>query len=363
MPIRWLMTNVPQKTCVTSANWTICLILLGISFAASAAPVLPWSDEGIMAELSRRALLMDDAIHATMLVDGLVTNKLHGEPDDVCDSLLWSSIRAASLYNMGQLDRYNEAVIALRRSTVGPGQWRRHPRCGKTLSRDMIDGLLVLAATDPVGNAATLHATALYIQSNWGFIASSISPTSLMSPNQGYRMRSIAAVAGIPSDDLPLVARFGEAIENYLTVLPKKGYRRHLVAMSLLQDLILWRRHDVLPPIFAAATAIRLERDNPENLLFSYLSRSFRNGGEPTRAELREIGARLLSMPQFPADGSLPTDCQRSANYLWQKDANEYVPDTVKCIETFAGIDFIWLASMITLPSHAPPRDDSTIAH
>ena len=176
MPIRWLMTNVPQKTCVTSANWTICLILLGISFAASAAPVLPWSDEGIMAELSRRALLMDDAIHATMLVDGLVTNKLHGEPDDVCDSLLWSSIRAASLYNMGQLDRYNEAVIALRRSTVGPGQWRRHPRCGKTLSRDMIDGLLVLAATDPVGNAATLHATALYIQSNWGFIASSISP-------------------------------------------------------------------------------------------------------------------------------------------------------------------------------------------
>jgi hypothetical protein len=54
----------------------------------------------------------------------------------------------------------------------------------------------------------------------------------------------------------------------------------------------------------------------------------------------------LLAMPQFPVD-QLPTNCDRKADYLWQRKSEEYQPRSSNCHITYNGTDFLWMTALL----------------
>jgi hypothetical protein len=62
----------------------------------------------------------------------------------------------------------------------------------------------------------------------------------------------------------------------------------------------------------------------------------------------KKLLEELLGMEMFPKN-RLPTTCERKADYLWQRNSVEYVPrDHKLCSEIFSGVDFIWMASLLS---------------
>jgi hypothetical protein len=90
--------------------------------------------------------------------------------------------------------------------------------------------------------------------------------------------------------------------------------------------------------------AARLLELNPKNLFYRYLY--LETIGGITENVALEMVDELLHSPAFPR-GSLPMDCDRDADYLWQRDDSEYVAKSVECREEFAGIDFLWMAGLL----------------
>ena len=110
-------------------------------------------------EALTRSLLYDELIKSNMLLDGMVVNlDARGRPEGECDSLLFSSLRYYSLSTMGLRDRAIDAWSAIEASRDG-AQWLRHPRCKKSLSRDMIMGLLIAMKANPENGTALFRST------------------------------------------------------------------------------------------------------------------------------------------------------------------------------------------------------------
>jgi hypothetical protein len=60
----------------------------------------------------------------------------------------------------------------------------------------------------------------------------------------------------------------------------------------------------------------------------------------------------LASMKkQFP-DNRLPMNCDRKADYLWQRNTNEAFEASEECTKSFHGIDFLWMAALLTEQEH-----------
>ena len=96
---------------------------------------------------------------------------------------------------------------------------------------------------------------------------------------------------------------------------------------------------------FAAGELYRLD---PENLFFEYLY--LKTAGALTYASKARLLTRLLAMPQYPVE-RLPQDCDRQADYLWQRSSAEYTGKKT-CKESFHGVDFLWMAALL---SEDPP--------
>jgi hypothetical protein len=88
----------------------------------------------------------------------------------------------------------------------------------------------------------------------------------------------------------------------------------------------------------------KLRNLNGANLFYEWLDQKAH--GVLTQKSEGELLATLLSMPQFPAD-RLPMDCDRDADYLWQRREAEGKSVTPSCGRVWNGVDFLWMAALL----------------
>ncbi|MES2745448.1 MAG: hypothetical protein V4655_08470 [Bdellovibrionota bacterium] len=321
-----------------------------------------------LASLARnRARLYNEWINDTHLYKGLVVGKdlSTGRATSVCDSLLFSSLRYASLKKLGSDEEADKAWQAIAKNNYADGRWVRHPDCKrKSSSRDMIVGLMAALSQEPKGHDEAFAKLMGIIARTGGSVDDGPFYVSRLSPGLGELLKQMALVRGYPKESLPSALKVGFSTVEFDTWIAEPGFRAHLNAMTLWIELELISRHpdlefrslsaildEISPDLgfgfqtqrraFAAGELYNLD---PENLFFEYLR--LRTAGALTFATRARLLEKLLAMPAFPRD-RLPQDCDRRADYLWQRGSREYAGRTT-CHEQFAGIDFLWMTALLT---------------
>ena len=94
----------------------------------------------------------------------------------------------------------------------------------------------------------------------------------------------------------------------------------------------------------------RLVKSDPNNLFFRYLR--LRAAGALTESMRARLLVELLNMPQFPQD-RLPMNCDRSADYLWQREDRARNLEPISCTMQFSGTDFLWMTALLLDNSNA----------
>jgi hypothetical protein len=310
----------------------------------SAKSVISLTEDPV-GEIYKQGMRIAADIEERALVDGMVINLINDVPVDFCDSLLFSSLRVAGLRFLGANDQADEALAALRKSEFAPGEWRRHPRCGKTLSRDMTLGLTILMVLDPSGMHDEYLRLMDYVRRSKGFVSHTVSFTGLLNPEHGLRFAHIGRLLGVAEQDLPLAARFGMSRMSWSSTPSGVGYTRHLDGLLLFADLLLWQK-GITPPENAHELAARLARGNPDNLFFVFLDKAYRGAGYLSASDRRALAELLLASPYFPDEG-LPNSCHRFADYLWQRSFADYRILDQSCSKTFSGVDYLFLSGLI----------------
>ena len=316
----------------------------------------------------KKAILYDDLITRHHLLGGLVVNRSTelSDPLDVCDSLLFSSIRWTSLQKLGLDSRALPALNSIRSSLV-EGEWFRHPQChGPSLSRDMLTGILMLISQDPVGSKDDLLRLIGRIREGGGYFSNGPSYVSYLTPGLGKIMAKLAQKANINDAELPTTIRDGYSTNEVSLLWIKSGFEAHLAALSLWLELEIEgnrpprEKTNVLHAVLMALVtpfsmadpvkqghqwaAFRLVQIDPRNLFFRYLR--FRAIGALNHVVARQLLEELLAMPQFP-DSRLPRSCDRSADYLWQRGSHEYDQIESSCSKSFHGTDFLWMVALL----------------
>jgi hypothetical protein len=317
-------------------------------------------------EARERAVLYEEWIEAEHLDRGMVVHRhAGGRSSGECDSLLFSSLRYTALHKLGWHDKAEDAWAAIERAHEN-GRWLRHPQCRrKSTSRDMIVGLLTAINQNPQGKDAQLQQTLDIIERTDGSIDRGPFYVSRLSPGIGELLKQMSLSRGWPLQSLPSEVRIGFSTLEVDTWLASPGYTSHLNALVLWNELLLLERQQATRSLSQLIDGVgqpllgldwssrrlewaaqRLAELDPENLFFIWLKhRSAGSLNDQTRATLL---ARLLAMPQFPRD-RLPENCDRKADYLWQRSSWEYQPlPDVLCSERFHGVDFLWMVALLT---------------
>jgi len=317
-------------------------------------------------EARERAVLYEEWIEAEHLDRGMVVHRhAGGRSSGECDSLLFSSLRYVALEKLGWQDKARHAWSAIERA-YERGRWLRHPQCRrKSTSRDMIVGLLTAINQNPHGKDLSLKRTLDIIDRTDGSVDQGPFYVSRLSPGLGELLKQMSLSRGWPLDTLPSDVRIGFSTLEVDTWLASPGYTSHLNGLVLWNELLLLERQQatrslsqlidgMAPPLLELDwssrrlewSAQKLAELDPQNLFFVWLKhRSAGSLNDQTRADLLE---RLLAMPQFPPD-RLPENCDRKADYLWQRSSWEYQPQPgVRCAERFHGVDFLWMVALLT---------------
>lgn len=318
-----------------------------------------------------RALHYDRLIEADMLEEGMVVNRGHdGAARDFCDSLLFSSLRYVALNKLGLTSRAQRAWQAIKQSRDG-GQWFRHPRCaGKGTSRDMMLGVLAAFSQDPEQRRQLLMEILDYVERNNGFIGSGRIDVSYLLPGVADFLRIYAQGDRIVDYTFPINVRHSFSTMEFSAMYPPSGYRSHLVALSLWLEIELEQHPRYGRYVNGDRSAIakmapminpfslndvksqrylwsarQLFVSDPKNLFFKYLW--LRSAKALNKYTKRNLMAELLSGSQpFPVD-RLPANCDRKADYLWQRHSWEYEPVSSQCDHIFSGVDFLWMAALL----------------
>ena len=320
-------------------------------------------------EAKRRARLYDDIIQKDHLVDGMVVsrNLTSGVMLDQCDSLLFSSLRYVSLVKLGWLDRAKEAWDGIS-NAHRDGTWLRHPRCRHSTSRDMLVGLLAALSQRPDGYDQHLLTLIRRIERHDGYFSTGPIYVSYLSPGLARFLARMAPATHLREDDLPPIIRDGYSTAELEVLVVRRGYETHLGGLSawLEMELDAGSDHDGNAPSsiaakltnnlvapFASDTLLRQRLDwitdrlvqtDPTNLFFRYLR--LRAAGALTPAVRQRLLAELLAMRQFPRSG-LPANCDREADYLWQRASREPTHGPLACTREYSGSDFLWMASLL----------------
>jgi hypothetical protein len=88
----------------------------------------------------------------------------------------------------------------------------------------------------------------------------------------------------------------------------------------------------------------RLRQLHGGNLFYRWLDHEAFGTRTPEAEE--QMLSQLLSMTQFPAN-RLPMNCDRHADYIWQRKLDEFSRADKECHVTFSGVDFLWMASLL----------------
>ncbi|MBC7660030.1 MAG: hypothetical protein H7249_10005 [Chitinophagaceae bacterium] len=343
---------------------------------APAARVQSHADWPSLVHLAReRAWLYEQAIERDHLSQGMVVNRsIRGKIEGACDSLMFSSLRTVALFKLGQDVEADRAWSHIAQKAYDKRRWVRHPDCKwQASSRDMIVGLMAALSQEPVGFADSFVRLLNVIERTGGSIDDGPFYVSRVSPGMAEILKNMAIAQGYREEQLPTVIRMGFVTLEFDTLVVTPGYRAHLNALMLWIELELIQRHPELEMrslsglldginsdwgstftarrrAFAAEQLFKLD---PKNIFFEYLY--LRTAGILTRTAKAELLQRLLAMPQFP-EGRLPNDCDRPADYLWQRRSTEY--ERVKACRTvaiFHGVDFLWMVALLTEPE-SPQR-------
>ncbi len=322
-------------------------------------------------ELRQNALIRaqhyEDLIQENFLDRGMVIHSgANGKIEGRCDSLLFSSLRYVALKKLGWDESANQAWQAVLDSRRG-AKWLRHPKCNHQLSRDMIIGLMAALSQEPPRHREIVIELFDYISANQGFFGEGSFHLSYLSPGLGEILRHIAKKLDMSPSSLPLQVRYGFSTLSLDTLPASKGFRTHLNALAIWLELELAKGKPMsdfrsislladwsaklanLPPASHQRTAWlagKILATNPNNLFYEWLNH--RAHGRLNARLKASFLRRLLAMPHFPQD-RLPNPCDRSADYLWQRDSREYLPtpDKYKCSASFHGVDFLWMAALI----------------
>jgi len=329
-------------------------------------------------EALTRAALYDGLIRRDMLVDGMVVNRnSKGEPEGLCDSLLFSSLRFYSLKKLGFNRSAEEAWDGMLGSRSG-AQWHRHPRCAKSLSRDMLMGILVALRADPDHGTSVFRSMLAEISRQNGFIGDGPFYVSWLSPGVAGLVRMEAERRQIPAAEWPWILKQSFSSIEYDGMFLKEGYQSHLAALGLWLELDHMNSLEVFNPrsllgLIGRLTgeqnsldtsfdaqrrlwiADRIHSMSGGNLFFEWLEQKA-GGVYQTQSEVKLL-SDLLSMPQFPST-RLPMDCDRAADYLWQRRDGEAIPSARQCSRAWAGVDFLWMAALLGAGESQPLPED-----
>lgn len=321
-----------------------------------------------LASLARaRALKYDEWLSRDYLSKGLVIgrNLSTHAVTNVCDSLLFSSLRYVALKKLGAEEEAEKAFQTIARENYANGRWIRHPDCKrKAASRDMIVGLMAALTMEPSGHNEAFAKLMGVVARTGGSVDDGPFYVSRLSPGLSELLKQMALVRSYPEASLPSPLKVGFSTVEFDSWIAEPGFRAHLNAMTLWIELELLQKHpelqirslsavlDQISPEWGlgfqtqrrAFAANELYNTDPENLFFEYLR--LRTAGALTFANRARMLDALLASPLFP-QGHLPRDCDRGADYLWQRHSREYRPKA-KCHEGFAGVDFLFMASLLT---------------
>lgn len=311
--------------------------------------------------LLTRSTFYEIEIQRAHLYRGMIVNRdLRGKVRSECDSLLFSSLRYISLKMLDFDATAEEAWQNLKQAFRG-GSWYRHPNCRRrSTSRDMVLG--VLAAYTVRGELdQDWQEFIAKTGENRGFIGTGSPDVSLLTPGLASIIKMLDPSA---LDKLPLPYQKVVSTIEVESLYLQKGYRAHLFALRLwLEHRLTKSRPKVslfagLDLIFntdeedyflkqrLSFAASNLYHLDPDNLFFEWLYLEISESLSPEH-KLR-LMRKLNSMPQFPKD-RLPQNCDRHADYLWQRSSDEYRPRALfeTCHEQYAGVDFLWMAGLL----------------
>jgi hypothetical protein len=323
--------------------------------------------EALYSEALHRVELYERLITQDHLLDGMVINRdSEFEPEDICDSLLFSSLRYAALRRLN-LDA-GPAWTGITNSKSNR-MWLRHPRCVKPLSRDMLMGLFTALHYQPPGSKLIVEELLSVLGKRRGYFSDGPFYVSYLSPGIAGLARYLAEEHGIPFARWPWVVKQSFSSIEYDTIFLQKGFESHLAALGLWLELDFSEgARPYNPRSILGEVERRMTNENnpnqiggergrrewitekmialdPKNLFFRYLY--LKVHGQFDELQRLALLDELLRMPGFPAD-RLPNVCDRAADYMWQRYSSEYPPrETLDCRRQFAGVDFLWMVSLL----------------
>lgn len=338
----------------------------------------------IKSSVKEKVKLYVDLIEDDFLLDGMVVGKdLIGNPLDTCDSLLFSSIYYVSLIKLGMHNRATKLWKSIEASQTG-GQWRRHPRCIHPTSRDMVVGILAAFSQNPANTKQHIANILDYISANSGFIGTGRPDVSFLTPGVAEFVRVMATKNDL-HEKIPTYVRYAFVTSEFSALSTPQGYRAHLVAMQIWIELELSQssqdRNNItfrtaLQPLSKLTSVLgtspvdhriawiaqKLYAQDPSNLFFKYLR--LKSANALSKQTIGLLMSELQAMKQFP-DNRLPEDCDRKADYLWQRSSDEYYERSTNCNRTFSGTDYVWMASILlvegeTIRSKAAARTEKS---
>ncbi len=310
----------------------------------------------------------EDLLKKAHLAKGMVINRSlsNREEKDLCDSLLFSSIRYASLTRLGRSDDALDAWYFIEQSKLN-GMWIRHPKCSrKSLSRDMLTGVLLALLHSPPRAREHLENLVNELDKKSGYFSHGPVYVSYLTPGLGKIIRLLSHYYDLDGENLPEIIKQGYSTNEFSVILIEPGYEAHLAALALWIEmeidtkLKIRERNGYLDHLFNALirpfskgdlksqsfswTSKRLFEIDPKNLFFTFLR--LKTAGAMNAPIAALLLQRLLNMEEFP-EYQLPADCDRRADYLWQRSSTEYKSRSKRCDHQFSGIDFTWMASLL----------------
>ncbi len=328
-------------------------------------------------EAQKRVALYQSLMEAEQLDEGMIVNRLaSGESADRCDSLLFSSLRYVALKKLHMIKEAQIAWDAIAKSQED-GHWLRHPQCRETTSRDMLLGVLAAFTQDPPHFRNHVIDLLRYVHANNGYLSEGRFDVSYLLPGVAEILRVYARGNQIAEYTLPATVFFGFSTIEFAAILPQPGYRSHLTALSTWIELELQDHPRYAPHSYKLRSAVnelsaafdpftysrlrqqrlswiagKLFQQDPQNLFFKWLRLRTAQALTPlTRTIMLQ---ELINMEQFPTN-HLPRNCDRKADYLWQRDSSEYKSVTENCSKQFGGVDFMWMTALLLDPSHDSP--------
>ena len=324
-------------------------------------------------EAKRRALIYENQIKKHQLVDGMLVNRsIDGAMHDHCDSLLFSALRYVSLEKLGWHERATDAWLAIEKSRDN-GTWLRHPQCFRSTSRDMLLGLLIAMTRSPPGYRQHLKSLMAMVDENNGYFGTGPFYVSYLSPGLTRLMATIAVNDDSVKTAIPAFFVSGYSTAEVEVMVTPRGFESHLGGLTAWLELELaeqgkfprdsasgmLRILSKLTPQLGLTSiddqrldwiTDRLVKLDPNNLFFRYLR--LRAAGALTESMRSGLLVELLNMPQFPRD-RLPMNCDRSADYLWQREDRARNLEPIPCTMQFSGTDFLWMTALLLDDSNA----------